>query len=908
MNDAKTPVRSKSDFARNYSTYGILKDGRSILLRAVRAEDADEVNHKFQREAPTSFYRSFFGSREFSESGIRAMCSPDWMTQVTLVAVMRDQDREEILGITRYWTTPETAETKRAKLGVIVVDRVQGIGIGTLLVENLANIAYHVDILEFEMLAFPENEKLTSVLSGSGMLLRTEPVGEATKAILTTERTTRFMSSHTKRNIASSGESIRRLLNPASVALIGASRKPNSIGKSLLANIKQHGYTGALYLVNPSAAEIDGMPCYKSVRDIPAKVDLGVIAVPAPLVKAVVEECVEAKVGDLVIISSGFAEVSQDGRVIERQLKEMVRSAGMRMVGPNCMGILNTRPGISLDATFAPPCPTRGNVGMLSQSGALGLAILDYAHELNIGMSSFVSVGNKTDVSGNDLLSFWYTDPETDVIALYLESFGDPRRFARIAPIVAREKPIVAVKSGRSAAGSRAASSHSAALANADVAVDALFKEAGVIRTNTLEELFDVVALLSSQPSPRGPSVGVLTNAGGPGILLADALEGKGLSVPTLREETIRELRSFLPSAAGFANPIDMIASATPDHYRRAIKVIANDSSVDSLIVIYVPPMVSEPEAVATAIAEAAADVPADKPLLTVYLCTTGAPPQLNQGPRGKIPTFSFPENAAQALASAEWYSRWRQRPVGTETVLDRVVRSAIREVIDSSLARQPEAHWLEPKEVEALLRTLGIQFARSVVAEPDGAVEAAEALGYPLVAKAVSPDVVHKSDIGAVIMGLESEHDVRLAVDTLRLRLKAVNATLGGVMLQEEIRGGIEAIVGVTTDPVFGAIVLAGLGGTQVELLKDVSFGLPPVTDYDATEMLDNLRAKKLLDGFRGSAPGDREALISVITRISALVEIVPEIIELDLNPVKVLLPGKGAVVVDSRIKVKPV
>jgi acyl-CoA synthetase (NDP forming) len=569
------------------------------------------------------------------------------------------------------------------------------------------------------------------------------------------------------------------------------------------------------------------------------------------------------------------------------------------------MGVLNTDPAISLNATFAPHWPPAGNVAMLSQSGALGLAILDYARQLNIGMSTFVSVGNKADVSGNDLLSYWADDPHTGVVLLYLESFGNPRKFARIAPAVARRKPIVAVKSGRSAAGTRAASSHSAALANLDVAVDALFAQAGVIRTSTLEELFDVAALLSTQPAPAGRRVGVVTNAGGPGILLADACEARGLELPPLAPATLDALRTFLPEQAGLSNPIDMIASATPEQYERTISAVGADPSVDALVAIYVPPLVTQPEEIAQAIARGAGDVPPAKPVLSVFLSSKGAPPMLSQGPRGRLPAYAYPENAAMALAAAETYARWRARPPGAPMVLGRLAESAIRAVVDRVLADAKEPRWLDAADLATVLRAAGIPFAEAETVAPADAPAAAERLGFPLVAKAVAPGLLHKSDVGGVILGLESADAVAEAAATLAERMRAIGTTLDGVLLQREVSGGLEALVGVTTDPTFGPLVVCGLGGVLVELLRDVAFHLTPVTDVGAREMLEHLRARKLLDGYRGMAPGDREALIDIIMRVSALVEIAPEVRELDLNPVKVLPPGRGAIVVDGRLRI---
>src|SRR6185503_21582 len=470
-------------------------------------------------------------------------------------------------------------------------------------------------------------------------------------------------------------------------------------------------------------------------------------------VEATLEEAARVGVRGAVIISAGFAELGGDGRSAERRLRDIARGAGMRMVGPNCMGLLNTDPGAHLDVTFSPVAPPPGNVSMLSQSGALGLAIIDHARRLDIGIAQFISVGNKADVSGNDLLSYWMDDPRTQVIALYLESLGNPRKFARLAPQVARRKPIVAVKSGRSAAGTRAASSHSAALASVDIGVDALFAQAGVIRTTTLEELFDVVALLSSQPVPAGGRVAVVTNAGGPGILLADACEAHGLSLPSLAPETLEKLRAFLPAQAGLSNPIDMIASASPADYERAIEVVAADPAIDALVVVYVPPLVTRPEEIAAAIARGAGTVPADKPVACVFLSTHGTPAALSSGPRGKLPSYSFPENAAIALSHATRYGEWRRRPTGEVMHLEAERERQVREAIGRAAARG----WMQPDAALELLGRAGIPVAawRRTAARADDAAEAADQIGYPVVLKAIASDLLHKTEAGGVALAL---------------------------------------------------------------------------------------------------------------------------------------------------------
>ena len=885
----------------------MLRDGGSIHVRAIQPDDRQRLVDHFQHLSAQSVYFRFFGAkRRLTDAELDRFTRLDFDAHVALVATLREGGAERIIGVGRYVAkAPEPGRPRSAEVAFAVADAHQGRGIGTVLLEHLVGIARASGITEFEADVLGENNRMLAVFAESGFVVKSSISAGVVHLAFPTEETERARDAMETRERHAAAESVRALLHPRAVAVVGASRKPNTIGAALVANLVGTGFHGPIYPINPHATEIAGLRVHPSVRAVGAPIDLAVIAVPAPAVPAVVEECAAVGVRGVVVISSGFAEASAAGRDTQRRLVDLVRGSGMRMVGPNCMGVLNTDPAVALNATFAPHWPPVGNVGMLSQSGALGLAILDYARQLNIGMSTFVSVGNKADVSGNDLLSYWADDPRTGIVVLYLESFGNPRKFARLAPEVARRKPIVAVKSGRSAAGTRAAASHSAALANLDIAVDALFEQAGVIRTSTLEELFDVAALLSTQPVPAGPRVGVVTNAGGPGILLADACEARGLALPELSPATLDALRTFLPPQAGLANPVDMIASATPEQYARTIAAVGSDPAVDAVVAIYVPPMVTNPEEIARAIARGAGDVPAAKPVLSVFLSSKGAPPLLGEGPRGKLPAYSYPENAAMALAAAERYGRWRRRPRGTPVRLDRCAETAIRAVIDRVLASADGPRWLEAADLAMVLHAAGIPVAAAEQVSPADAVAAAERLGFPLVAKAIAPGVLHKSDVGGVILGIDSAAAVARAADTLAARMRDVGTTLDGILLQREVRGGIEALVGVTSDPTFGPLLVCGLGGVLVELLRDVAFHLPPLSEIDAAEMLAKLRAGKLLDGYRGQPAGDRDALVQVLMRVSALVEIVPELRELDLNPVKVLPPGQGAIVVDGRMRV---
>ncbi|MFI5215858.1 MAG: GNAT family N-acetyltransferase [Candidatus Limnocylindria bacterium] len=892
---------------RCYASDELLRDGGSIHIRALRPDDRQRLLAHFQHLSAQSIRFRFLGAKKLlSEDELDRFTELDFESRVALVATLGRGEEEKIIGVGRYDVLPSAPSAPRsAEVAFAVLDEHQGRGIGTVLLEHLLGIARQGEIREFEADVMGENRAMLDVFRGSGLLLRRTLDSGVVHLSFPIEETDAYLEASFTRWRLAAARSLHAFLTPRSVALVGASRRPDSIGGALLANLKRAGFHGAIHLVNPNAREIDGLPSHPSVSAIGAAVDLAVIAVPAPLVEAVVADCARAGVRGVVVISAGFAEAVGTGKQRQDRLTELVRTSGMRMIGPNCMGVLNTAPDVLLNATFAPSWPPAGNIGMLSQSGALGITMLDYVGKLGLGLSTFVSVGNKADVSSNDLLAYWADDPRTRVIVLYLESFGNPRKFARLAPQVSRSKPIIAVKAGRSAAGKRAASSHSAALASLDVAVDALFEQAGVIRTNTLEELFDVAALLATQPVPRGPRVGIVTNAGGPGILLADACAALGLELPEPGLDTISKLRSFLPAEAGLSNPIDMIASANAKQFESAIEAMGSDPGVDSLVVIYVPPLVTRPEEIAVAIARGAGKVPAEKPVLTVFLSSKGAPSLLSGGPRGPLPSYSYPENAAQALGAVVRHGKWRSRPRGRPLMLEARAEARIRATITRVLEAAEAPGWLSPADLADVLEAAGIPLAPSQLTTLDAVEPTAERLGYPLVAKAVAPGVLHKSDIGGVILGLESSADVKTAAETLVGRVQRAGAKLEAILLQREIRGGIEALVGVTSDPVFGPLVVCGLGGVLVEILRDAAFRLSPVTDLDAEEMLASLRSARLLDGYRGALPGDRAALIEVLMRVSALVEVAPEILELDLNPVKVLEPGKGAVVLDARMRI---
>jgi len=702
---------------------------------------------------------------------------------------------------------------------------------------------------------------------------------------------------------------LREVLHPRSVAVIGASRRPDAIGGAVFRNLLANGFQGPVYPVNPAADSVQSVRAYPSLAAIAGPVDLAIVTVPRARVLAAVHECAAKGVKGIVTITAGFREVGAEGKALEDEVVAAVRAAGMRMIGPNCLGILNTDPAIRLDATFAQTWPLPGRVGFSSQSGALGLAILDLAKELGLGISTFLSIGNKADVSGNDLLEYWEDDPNTDVILLYMESFGNPRRFTQLARRVARTKPILAVKSGRTSSGRRAAQSHTGALAGADLAVDALFRQAGVLRVDTIDELFDTALLLAHQPLPQGDRVAILTNAGGPGIMAADACEGAGLTLPALASETERELRTFLAPEASTRNPVDMIASARPPAYEKALALLLADSNVDAVIAIFVPPIGTEAPDVARAILNGAAG--ASKPVLSCFMGSHGIPESLRSLQAGHVPSYAFPEAGARALGRAVAYARWRALPATAPRAFPDLDPAAARRALDDALVTAQQAGgWLPPGAVSAILAAYGLHGAREREAtDAEAAVRAAAAIGYPVALKLVSRTITHKSDVGGVALGLKDDDAVRRACGEVRARLEALGREneLDGFLVQEMVTASYEGVIGMTQDPQFGPLLMAGLGGTRVEIHRDVAFRLHPLHPEDAAAMLDGLRSRPLFDGYRGSPRADRAAYEDALLRVSALVGDLPELLELDLNPVAVLEPGRGVRVVDARIRVRP-
>jgi acetyl coenzyme A synthetase (ADP forming)-like protein len=860
----------------------ILRDGSTLRLRAPARADANAVAAFFNGLSERSSYLRFHGLRPVDDELVAHFLSPDWSTRGVLIGTLAGPGGgERIVAVGEYDRLRDPAAAEAA---FAVADDLQGHGIGTRLIERLTALAAEQGIERFVAEVMPENRAMLGVFEGAGLEVTRELEGGELEVSFPIAPTERYRSRVDERDHQAVTASLRPFFEPRSVAVIGASRRRGSIGGELYRNILAADFAGAAYPVNRDGEAVGGVAGYSSVEEIPEVVDLAVICLPGPLVLDAAEAALARGVKALCVISSGFAEVGSEGRERQERLLELVRAYGGRLVGPNCLGI--AVPRLGLNATFGPRSLPPGAIAFSSQSGALGLALLEKAAERRLGFSSFVSIGNKADVSSNDLLEWWEDDEETKVVLLYLESFGNPNKFARLARRVARRKPVLALKAGSTEAGARAASSHTAALAGSDTAVDALFHQAGVIRARTLEELVDAAALLSSQPLPRGRRVGVLTNAGGLGILCADACAAADLELPEPGDETRAALAPLLPVDASLGNPIDLLGSATAETYEAVIPPLLADKRLDALIVLFVPPVVAGADEVAGAIQRAVAQTETDKPVLAVMISQEGMPAalRLKESP---VAAFAYPESAARALGLAAARAEWLRRPAGT-VPRPEVDEDAARRVVEGA----GEDAWLDADATRALLTAYGIPVVAEKRAEtPDGAVEAARELGFPVVLKTAVAGA-HKTESGGVALDLRDEAQVRAAAERI-----------GPVLVQPMVRGGAELLAGIVQDPVFGPLVAFGPGGVLAELIGDAAFRIAPLTDVDAEELVHEGKTGRLVAGFRGAPAADAGALSDLLHCLSRLAEDLPEVAELDLNPV-LALPD-GCVAVDARVRV---
>ncbi len=887
----------------------ILKDGTTAGIRTAEPGDIKEMDFFFQSLSPDSLLKRFFSEQGPDAKSLEEMCdSSDPTRHLTLVVTRIEGGTTHIVATASYIRSGE----KSAEFAVSVMDKYQNRGLGQMLLERLCVIAAMHGFTKFEALTRYTNKPMLEVFRKSGFEINETSEEGYVTVDLSVRPSAESVKKFELRDRIYTASSMRPFFKPTGVAVVGASRKESSIGNRIMNALIDDGYTGEIFPINPKADEICGKKAYKRVQDVPETCELAVIAVPRTLVLDVIDDCAAGGVRVVVVISAGFSESDAEGKDLQAKLVDKVRGHGMRMVGPNCLGLLNADPEVKLNASFSPLFPPAGRIAMSSQSGALGLSILALARRMELGLSTFVSMGNKADVSGNDLLQYWETDANTDVILLYLESFKNPRRFARIARRVARSKPIICVKSGRTSAGQRAAGSHTAALAGSDVPVEALFQQTGVIRAETLEDMFDLAIALANQPLPQGKRVGIVTNAGGPGILCTDACEGRGMLVPEMSDEAKAAMREFLPPAASVTNPVDMIASATPEQFAKTIETVLCAEEVDAVITIYIPVGTSDDNDILQGICdgvEAGRKAGgAGKPVLVVPMLEEGQAPKLRAGEE-VLPTYPFPEATAKVLNRMATYSEWRNAPVGMIPAFEDCDQQRGRSICRNAVANRGDG-WLSAVETRDVLTSFGLPVPPGGVAKTaDEAVAIAEEVGFPVAVKLASHTIVHKTEMQGVRLNLKNSEAVRNAFEGMRSRLAqdGREEEMEGVLIQPMVSGGVEVMIGVTEDPLFGPLIGFGLGGVFVEILKDVRFRVTPLTDQDAHNMVREIRGFRLLEGYRGHPPADIDMIEQILLRISLMVEELPEIEELDLNPIFAMEPGKGAAIVDARIRVRP-
>jgi acetyl coenzyme A synthetase (ADP forming)-like protein len=865
----------------------ILRDGSTLRLRAPAQHDAGALADFFSALSEHSFYQRFHGMRHVDHELVAHFLEPDWRERGVLAGLLVDDGAERVVAVAEYMRLRDPSS---AEVAFAVADELQGRGVGTRLLEQLAERAAAQGIERFVAEVLPDNRAMLGVFQDAGFEVTRELHAGELEVQFPIAPTERYRSRVDERDHLSVMVSLRPFFEPASVAVIGASRRRGSIGGELFRNVLEADFAGSAYPVNREGEPVGGVRGYRSIEEVPEVVDLAVICVPGPHVYEAAHAALAEGVRALCVISSGFAEVGSEGAERQEQLLDLIRAHGGRLVGPNCLGI--AIPRLGLNATFGPRPLPPGPIAFSSQSGALGLALLEKAFERRLGFSSFVSIGNKADVSSNDLLEYWEDDPESELVLLYLESFGNPSKFSRVARRVARRKPILALKAGTTDAGARAASSHTAALASSDAAVEALFRQAGVLRAGTLEELVDAAALLSRQPLPAGRRVGVLTNAGGLGILCADACEAAGLELVEPTAETKAVLAELVPDDASLGNPVDILGSATATTYEAVIPPLLADRRLDSLIVLFVPPVVAGANEVADAITKTVRRIETDKPVLAVMMSGEGTPPALLEDDC-PVASFPYPESAARALGIATVRSEWLRRPASAVPALEGLGSAEGSAVVEAALADTDDT-WLDARQTRTLLQAYGIPFvAERLAGNAEEAVEAARELGLPVVVK-TSAAGAHKTERGGVAIDLRDEQQVRAAAERIGLP----------VLVQPYVRGGVELLAGIVQDPVFGPLVVFGPGGVLAELIDDAGLRLTPLTEADAAELVEGGKAGRLVRGFRGAPPANTEALTDLLHRLSRLAEDLPEVAELDLNPV--IASATGCVAVDARVRAR--
>lgn len=867
----------------------LLADGSVASIRQLIASDRSAVTALFDAASEQSLYTRFFApGRHAAEQYVRHLFEPDSPTK-SLVAEMGG----DIVGL----ANAESSSAAEAEVAFLVADRVHGLGIGTLLLEHLAALSRHSGIQWFSAEVLASNVAMLRVFGDAGFHAERQLGAGIVALRMATAASSEALEAADAREAVSERRSLEPLLTPRSVAVVGVSRTPGGVGRSILESIQAGGYTGDVFVIHPQGMHVDGFATYSSLDEIPVPVDLVVVAVPAPHVMSVLQDAAVIRARAVVIVTSGFGELSETGKVEQANLVTFARSHSMRIVGPNCLGLICNDPAVRLNATFGCPLPETGGLAVASQSGGVGIALLEAATRARLGIGYFISLGNKADVSGNDLLAAWIEDPDVLVGALYLESFGNPLKFARVARRFSQSKPLLAIVGGRSAGGQRAGASHTAAAASPGVAIDAMFVQAGVIGCHNLDELVDTAALLTRGPAPSGRRTALISNAGGLGVLAADAAAAQGILVPEFSPALRQRVAQCVTGTVGSSNPIDLGAGTSPESLSACVAEMLDSDEIDSLIVLVVRTSLHDTQSLIDPL-ERLAVGNLSKPILVVR--TDGK--HAENADSKKLATYESAERAVTALSNVQRYEAWRQSTRRASSGSWDPIPSAARGMVTGILAgNRNESCWLTVTQARELLGRYGVNAPEGeVVTTLRAAKQAAARLGFPVTIKTADPTIVHKTDLKLVIVGLRTQREVQSAV--LRLRT-AAGSKATPLLVQHHVGPGVEVALGLVRDPRFGPLVMAAAGGTAVDVLDDRAFLQPPYDNSEALHALRSLRIWPILAGYRGEAPADITSLAALMEMLGSLGRDIPEVAEIDLNPVIVTAQGLHCVDVKIRI-----
>jgi acyl-CoA synthetase (NDP forming)/GNAT superfamily N-acetyltransferase len=875
----------------------LLVDAGIVRIRTVRPADAAALLGMYDRVSVDALHMRFFSvSDADSRRDVERMTRPPSDDHGSMLAQIGD----EVVGVASFERLDD--DPTGAEFAVLVDDAQHGRGVGTLLLEHLSALAVSSGVNRFAAEVLPTNAAMLHLFRDAGLPTVKQRGTSVVHVELPLQFDEYFRRAVGIRESRADATSLARILAPASVVVVGAGVDPAGLGHQVLANIVRGGYRGALHAVNRSGHRVAGIRAQRSLADVPQPVDVVVIAVPASEVLGIVNEAAACGAAGVVVVSAGFAELGSAGQLRQDALVRACRSAGLRLIGPNCSGIANADPAIALNATLSPRMPSAGGVGLMAQSGAVGTAALAYAARVGVGISSFISAGNKADVSGNDLLCAWEADPATRVCALYLESLGNPRKFAQIAARAGRSKPVVVVKSGRTERVSHGGALGLSTTATADIAAATLFEQAGVTRVESLAEMFDVASLFDLAALPNGRHVAIVANGAGPGLLAADACHASGLDVVALNSVTQRRLTGLLPAGGAIGNPVDLHAAADPVSFEAALRVLLDDGDIDAVIAVYAPTQSGLGGAFARAITTVCADVDT-KPLLACFLGVVDAPAELRSASdRLIVPYFAFPEPAAKALGAVVRYATWRQLPTGSEREFHDIDLTVARAIVSKALSGSPDDRWLDAEDAAALVASYGVTVIRNVVSSSAAeAASAASSLGYPVALKVAAGAITDKSGRGGLRLNLRSAKDVAGAYEAMEERLGDV---MTNAIVQPMAPAGVEMAIGVVADSKFGSVVTVGLGGMLGDLIADRVFHLLPMSAEAAARQVRSLRTTPLLFGYRGTPVSDVAALEEMVLRVAAMATDIPELAELEMNPV--IVTADGAVAVDVKVRLR--